>query len=216
MRGRQSCFHYRDGLLYVEILTFVFYQVSAEGSGALLDMHVDFFQMPRETFPNVIAFIGIRGDRDKEGHTLLFDNRKLHKLLSPADIDILRTQRITWVSEFTSFSAHVIEGPEDHPKFNIFEVDLVGFHGFEEMVQGSEEAVAAYRRVKKLADQVVDGVWLGGGDVLLVNQKKASHGRSPYEAKYDGGDRWLQRTYINIGGFWEAGLATWPSRTVKF
>lgn len=190
--------------------------MSAEGSRELLDFHVDFFQVRPEIFPNVIAFIGVRGDRNKEGKTLLCDNRKLYQLLDPIDIQVLRTQKITWGVSGGGFTQHVIEGSESNPKINIFEENLLNMGGFERMVQGSPEAVAAYKRAKEIAATLAEGVWLGSGDVLLVNQKKASHGRSPYTAKYDGNDRWLQRTYINSGGFWEAGLTQWPGRTVPF
>ncbi|KAG0620491.1 hypothetical protein M758_4G220300 [Ceratodon purpureus] len=191
-------------------------QISAEGSRQLLDMHVDFFQVGPELFPNVIGFMGIRGDRNKEGKTLLTENRKLYRMLDPADIELLRTQKITWSGAVFSFSAHVIEGSESNPRFNILEENLPGIGGFENVVKGSPEAVAAYKRVKAIAATIVEGVWLGTGDVLLLNQKKATHGRSPYAAKYDGNDRWLQRTYINTGGFWQAGIVQWPSRTVPY
>lgn len=180
-------------------------------------MHVDFFLVRPELFPHVIGFIGIRGDRNKEGKTLLVNNRKLYRMLDPADMEVLRSQKLTWGSERGSgFSAHVIEGSESNPKFNMLEENLPDMGGFDKAVQGSPEAVAAYKRVKAIAATIVEGVWLGSGDLLLLNQKKASHGRSPYAAKYDGNDRWLQRTYINSGGFWEAGITQWPSRTVSF
>lgn len=204
------------GLLVREIYTTAekVEQISAEGSRELLDMHVDFFQVSPEVFPNVIGFIGLRGDCDKEGKTLLTDNRKLYRMVDSADIQVLRSQRITWGGGSRGFSAYVIEGSESNPKFNIFEENLLSMGGFDKVVQGSPEAVAAYKRVKAIAASLMEGVWLGSGDVLLVNQKKASHGRSPYAAKYDGHDRWLQRAYINSGGFWESGMVQWPARTV--
>jgi hypothetical protein len=108
----------------------------------------------------------------------------------------------------------VIEGSESHPQINLFEENLPGMAGVDEVVQASAETKAAYKRAKEIAATIVDGVWLDGGDVLLLNQRKANHGRGSYEAKYDGNDRWLQRTYTNSGGFWDAGLSQWPRRTV--
>jgi L-asparagine oxygenase len=189
-------------------------QVSAEGSKELLDFHLDFFQVKPQCFPNVIAFMGIRGAEGQQGKTLLCDNRLLYNSLSPSDIEILRKERITWKSPFFQFSRHVIEGSEEHPQMNLFEENLPGMKGFDDIVQASPEAKAAYKRVKEIAATIVDGVWLDSGDVLLLNQRKACHGRGSYEAKYDGTDRWLQRTYTNSGGFWEAGLSQWPRRTI--
>ncbi|CAM6089156.1 unnamed protein product [Calypogeia fissa] len=190
--------------------------VGAEGSKELLDFHVDYFPVASVKFPNVICFIAIRGDRNKEGKTLLCGNRRLYKMLDPADIELLRTEKITWDANGAQFSNHVIQGSETNPQINLFEENIPGLGGFDKMVKGSPEARAAYKRVKEIAATLAEGVWTDCGDVLLVNQKKASHGRSPYAAKYDGHDRWLQRTYISRGGFWEAGITQWPNRTLPY
>lgn len=174
--------------------------VSSEGSRELLDFHTDFFPVTPEKFPTVIAFIGIRGALNQEGNTLLCSNRKLYQSLDPADIQALRSEKITWDGSTNPFSNFVIEGSETNPRFNLFEENIPNFGGFE-TVKGSPEARAAYKRVKEMAVTLAEGVWLGGGDMLLLNQNKATHGRSPYKARYDGTDRWLQRTYVNNGGW---------------
>ena len=47
-------------------------------------------------------------------------------------------------------------------------------------------AVAAHRR----------SVILTSGDLLVVDNLQAVHGRSPFPARFDGTDRWLQRTFV--------------------
>jgi alpha-ketoglutarate-dependent taurine dioxygenase len=37
---------------------------------------------------------------------------------------------------------------------------------------------------------------LGSGDLLIIDNLQAVHGRRPFKARYDGSDRWLRR--INI------------------
>lgn len=39
-------------------------------------------------------------------------------------------------------------------------------------------------------------VFLECGDVLIINNKKAVHGRTRFAAHFDGADRWLQRVYV--------------------
>jgi hypothetical protein len=39
-------------------------------------------------------------------------------------------------------------------------------------------------------------VILKTGDLLLINNHKAVHGRKPFKARYDGTDRWLQRLLV--------------------
>ena len=38
-----------------------------------------------------------------------------------------------------------------------------------------------------------EGVALQAGDLLLVKNNEALHGRSPYHPRYDDSDRWVQR-----------------------
>ena len=37
---------------------------------------------------------------------------------------------------------------------------------------------------------------LGAGDLLVIDNARAVHGRSPYAPRFDGTDRWLQRTFV--------------------
>ncbi len=37
---------------------------------------------------------------------------------------------------------------------------------------------------------------LEAGDLLVVDNAVAVHGRSPFTARFDGLDRWLQRTFV--------------------
>jgi L-asparagine oxygenase len=39
-------------------------------------------------------------------------------------------------------------------------------------------------------------VTLATGDLLVVDNHRAVHGRSPFTARFDGTDRWLQRTFV--------------------
>jgi L-asparagine oxygenase len=70
----------------------------------------------------------------------------------------------------------------------VFDADL--------MVGTDEEADAALRT---LADAVVStqtSVVLEPGDLLVVDNAVAVHGRTPFTARFDGTDRWLQRTFV--------------------
>jgi alpha-ketoglutarate-dependent taurine dioxygenase len=39
-------------------------------------------------------------------------------------------------------------------------------------------------------------VVLADGDLLIVDNRRAVHGRSEFVARFDGADRWLQRTFV--------------------
>jgi alpha-ketoglutarate-dependent taurine dioxygenase len=58
------------------------------------------------------------------------------------------------------------------------------------------------------------GVHLEPGDCIVVDNRKALHGRSPFHADFDGQDRWLQRVHIRQhGSLWNQNTsASFPSR----
>ena len=45
-------------------------------------------------------------------------------------------------------------------------------------------------------EEIQSGVVLEPGDLLVIDNHVAVHGRSPFTARFDGTDRWLQRTFV--------------------
>lgn len=81
----------------------------------------------------------------------------------------------------------VLAGPWDRPRM-IFDADLmVGVDlAAEQALQLLGEAAAAHQTA----------VVLEAGDLLVVDNDRAVHGRSPFAPRFDGTDRWLQRTFV--------------------
>ena len=50
-----------------------------------------------------------------------------------------------------------------------------------------------FRSAVKLATQ---RVVLSDGDVLVIDNDRAVHGRTPFVPRYDGTDRWLKRALV--------------------
>lgn len=81
----------------------------------------------------------------------------------------------------------VITGTRSEPTF-VFDADLtVGVD------DGAEDALAA---VRAAIEHVQTSVVLEAGDLLVVDNNIAVHGRSPFVARFDGTDRWLQRAFV--------------------
>jgi Fe(II)/alpha-ketoglutarate-dependent arginine beta-hydroxylase len=59
----------------------------------------------------------------------------------------------------------------------------------------AEQALAAV--IKAFEARMMD-IALGSGDLMVIDNLQAVHGRRPFKARYDGSDRWLRR--INITG----------------
>lgn len=61
------------------------------------------------------------------------------------------------------------------------------------------ETPAARAALLELADAVAhrqQRIVLEAGDLLIVDNARCVHGRSPFRARFDGTDRWLQRTFV--------------------
>ncbi|WP_097870421.1 TauD/TfdA family dioxygenase [Streptomyces sp. rh34] len=59
---------------------------------------------------------------------------------------------------------------------------------------------AAYRRLEAELTRVSVAVSLEPGEVLVVDNDLVVHGRVPFQARYDGTDRWLKRASVRVPG----------------
>ncbi|MET9951754.1 TauD/TfdA family dioxygenase [Streptomyces sp. NPDC006339] len=64
----------------------------------------------------------------------------------------------------------------------------------------SPEHRAAYGRLEDELARVSMAVRLEPGDVLVVDNDLVVHGRVPFQARYDGTDRWLKRASVRVPG----------------
>lgn len=81
----------------------------------------------------------------------------------------------------------VLTGDRTRPTFT-FDEDL--------MVGCDPEAQAALDAVGRVVRAMATSFVLEPGDLLVVDNHQAVHGRTPFVARFDGTDRWLQRTFV--------------------
>jgi L-asparagine oxygenase len=81
----------------------------------------------------------------------------------------------------------VLFGDRDRPSM-VFDADL--------MVGSDAEADDALRALGEATATHYTSVALQPGELLIVDNTVAVHGRSPFEPRFDGTDRWLQRTFV--------------------
>lgn len=79
----------------------------------------------------------------------------------------------------------VLRGERDRPSM-VFDADL--------MVGTDAEADAALRALAEVVQAHHTGLALQAGDLLVVDNDVAVHGRTSYTPRFDGFDRWLQRS----------------------
>jgi L-asparagine oxygenase len=81
----------------------------------------------------------------------------------------------------------LVSGTRAEPTF-VFDADLtVGIDSFAQHVVDE---------VRQAAGRCQTSVVLEPGDLLVIDNNVAVHGRSPFAARFDGYDRWLQRTFV--------------------
>lgn len=81
----------------------------------------------------------------------------------------------------------VLSGDKSQPTM-VFDADL--------MVGEDAQASAALAALSKVVAEFHTSVCLEAGDLLVVDNAVAVHGRSSFVPKFDGSDRWLQRTFV--------------------
>lgn len=84
-------------------------------------------------------------------------------------------------------AAPVLAGDPERPTM-VFDADLM--HGTD------AEATAALGALAAATARHHTGVVLEPGDLLVVDNTVAVHGRSPFSPRFDGTDRWLQRAFV--------------------
>ena len=81
----------------------------------------------------------------------------------------------------------LITGTSHEPTF-VFDAELT--------VGTDSAADEALVQVRDLIEQIATSVVLEPGDLLVIDNNIAVHGRSPFAARFDGNDRWLQRSFV--------------------
>lgn len=67
---------------------------------------------------------------------------------------------------------------------------------FMELPESDERAARAFRAIVEHVDARMRPVVADEGDLLIINNHRAVHGRLPFQARYDGTDRWLKRVCV--------------------
>jgi L-asparagine oxygenase len=144
--------------------------------------------------PRYLLLLCLRGD--PSAVTTLASIHDIVDVLPESTVAVLREPRFRTAVDASFLDGRpspltdprpILSGTAEEPTF-IFDEDLTT--GIDEESQAAVEAVIAAIR------EVEGGVVLEAGDLLVVDNNVSVHGRSPYEPRFDGTDRWLQRTFV--------------------
>lgn len=144
--------------------------------------------------PRFLLLLCLRGD--PTAHTTLCSIREIVEALPLRTRAILASRRFRTRADesYVRASARplgrltaVLGGDPLRPNL-VFDADL--------MTGQDEEAQQALRELGETMERTHTSVVLAPGDLLVVDNTVAVHGRSPFKPRFDGTDRWLQRTFV--------------------
>ena len=165
---------------------------TSTSSGVELEFHTETAFHPHK--PRFLLLLCLRGDPQAE--TLLCSISQVMGKLPLGVQQVLREPRFrTGVDEsFTGTRSDrlgnamaVLGGTEEAPTFT-FDADL--------MTGLDPEASDALEALRTVIREEHIGLALDAGDLLVVDNSVSVHGRSSFAARFDGTDRWLQRTFV--------------------
>lgn len=166
-------------------------QVSTS-SKSMLEFHTEAAFHPHR--PRYLLLLCLRGD--PAAATTLCSIAAVLDTLSPRSRAVLFQPRFTTGidesyaggrSAARSVQRPVLYGDPESPKLWL-DADLMS--GTDPVAQEALEELA------RLVREHATGVTLKAGDLLVVDNDVAVHGRTPFKPRFDGTDRWLQRTFV--------------------
>jgi L-asparagine oxygenase len=178
---------------------------TSQGSAVFLNFHNDIVHDARGRYdisnPDFLVLSCLRADPDGEAKTSYADARDILEALDDEVVETLRSPlfRLNAPGGYTRMYANgqevlsepvpLIDGPEYAPEV------YVAANGVRKLGPEAEHAFDELQRVCR-DPKVGQVVTLKPGQAMLINNRKGVHSRTPFPARYDGTDRWLQRTYI--------------------
>jgi L-asparagine oxygenase len=159
-----------------------------------LTMHVENAFHPHR--PDVVGLLCLRNDHDDAAALRIASSRRAVRLLAGSAVEVLREPRFvtdapaSFGSGETAAEPHaVLYGSIEDPSVR---VDFTSTHATDDAAAG------ALAELSGALEEVRTDVVLAPGDLALVDNRVALHGRSRFTPRHDGTDRWLHRVFVHI------------------
>ncbi len=170
-------------------------KLSSESSSMLLDFHTEAAFHP--FMPDYVLLHCLRPDHERSARTINASLRMAVSRLSLRERAVLSEPLFQTGIDYSFGSANgkkgngpvlrILYGDPFDPYITV-DPDL--------MVGLTPEAAAALKRLHVALNEVKQWVRLDAGDLLIIDNRRTVHGRSEFQARYDGLDRWLQRVCV--------------------
>ncbi|MBZ6107591.1 MULTISPECIES: TauD/TfdA family dioxygenase [Streptomyces] len=166
-----------------------------ENSGSvLLELHTEDGFHPHP--PHFLSLLCLRGDSEGTAATVTGSVLDALPLLDDETVSVLRAPEFRTrfstsflpdeTVEVLTDPMPVLTGPDRCPELH------VDFHG---TVAQTPRAERALDRLEQAMRRSLKGIVLRPGDLVVVDNRRAVHGRTGFTPRYDGQDRWLRRSF---------------------
>lgn len=150
--------------------------------------------------PDYLLLLCLRQDPLGEAITYVTSIDAMLEHLSHDDVSFFLNEQYNFLSDYSATEKNcridigkhqtVLYGDPDTPFFR-FDPQF--------MLARNDEAQTRLNRLHSIAWAVKQPVKLAAGDLLIIDNRKTAHARSPFTALLDGSDRWIQRTFAITG-----------------
>lgn len=178
-------------------------EVSSQSSSVGLGLHTEMFFHPEP--PDFLVLHCLRSPRDRSAYTSVASLTDIEDELSEEDREILREPLFAF-DLARLHGKYTIDGrpyvdTDPRPRLPIITDTQVGRRfRFEPalMTPMTEAAATAMHRAEQAAESVATAGVLAERSLLIVDNRRAAHSRSPFTASFDGADRWLRRMMVGV------------------
>jgi L-asparagine oxygenase len=166
-------------------------------SRALLELHCEtVFTDSRSDF---VGLLCLRPDHQRMAATLLSPAVEVLARLDRSIVSVLKQPRFSTTVDGSFLRGSgldhevivqpitILSGSDEHPRLRC---DFAETKGLDQDAQDAVEALYT------AAVEVATGVYLEAGDLLIVDNHSTFHGRTSFQMRGDGEDRWLLRSFV--------------------
>ena len=161
-------------------------------SKVLLALHTETAFHPYK--PDYVMLLCLRGD--PTAITTYAESEDILSLLSKDTLNTLKEKRFTTGIDISFRN----KGDEKKRIPTVILEEKNGDYSFTydaDLMQGNDRlADEALGDIEKAIQKCTREIILSKGDLLIIDNNKTIHGRKPFQARYDGTDRWVQRMLV--------------------
>lgn len=144
--------------------------------------------------PDYVMLLCLRGD-----HNAVTTYCNLSDILKQLDLHTRRVLKQKWFTTGIDLSFRTNNEPDQEIPISIVgESDNMLTLTYDELlIKGINDlAKEALKKVGEAIKNCTQEIVLKTGDLLVIDNRKTIHGRKPFQPKYDGTDRWVQRMLV--------------------